>query len=220
MKTEIQDFFEKNNYVVITNFLKQELLVVAYEYCKLKAKVINYKSTYLKPKYDNIWDGTFTDTQAPGVYSNYADFLMETILNLSTPLMEDFTNKKLIPTYSYWRLYETGNILERHRDRESCEISTTLCLGFDVSNVDKNIYSDYKWPIFIENKEKKVVPINLNPGDMLIYRGCELDHWREKFIGTNHAQVFLHYNEKEGKFNNLYDGRPFLGLPKNYQKLS
>lgn len=211
---KIQNFFEQNDYVVITNFLKQDLLVTAYEYCKLKANVINYKSTYSKLKYDIKWDGGFNDTQSSEVYINYADCFMETILNLSTTSMENFTNKKLVPTYSYWRLYETGSFLERHRDRKSCEISTTLCLGYDVSNVNKNIYNDYKWPIIIEDNEKKTIPINLNAGDMLIYRGCELDHWREKFLGLNHAQVFLHYNEKNEKFDNLYDGRPFLGLPK------
>ena len=31
-------------------------------------------------------------------------------------------------------------------------------------------------------------------GDMIVYRGCEIEHWREKFEGNNHAQVFLHYN--------------------------
>tara|TARA_E500000318_G_scaffold111292_2_gene129332 strand:- start:827 stop:1072 length:246 start_codon:yes stop_codon:yes gene_type:complete len=66
------------------------------------------------------------------------------------------------------------------------------------------------WPIFLDSEE-----ILLNPGDMLIYRGHEIEHWREPFMGNNCAQVFLHYNEKNGEFNNTnkYDGRPFLGLP-------
>jgi hypothetical protein len=214
MNTEIQNYFKNNNYVIIKDFIKKDLLVVAYEYCKLKAKSIDFKSTYMKQSYDPNWDGKFNDIQSLGNYSCYADIFMETLLNLSTPLMQNFTGKELVPTYSYWRLYEKGSLLERHRDRESCEISTTLCLGFDVSNIDKNVYPDYKWPIYVQSNDNKEIPINLNPGDMLIYKGCELDHWREKFIGINHAQVFLHYNEKNGKFNELYDGRPFLGLPK------
>ena len=48
---------------------------------------------------------------------------------------------------------------------------------------------------------------------MVIYKGCDVEHWRNKFIGLNHAQVFLHYNDKNGKFKEQYDGRKFLGLP-------
>jgi hypothetical protein len=52
-------------------------------------------------------------------------------------------------------------------------------------------------------------------GDMIIYQGCELEHWREKFEGENCGQVFLHYNDasKETAEENKYDERPFLGLP-------
>jgi len=66
--------------------------------------------------------------------------------------------------------------------------------------------------IFKKNKEIK---INLKIGDMLIYRGNELEHWRESFKGENCAQVFLHYNDKNTKDSdkNLYDKRPILGLP-------
>jgi len=50
---------------------------------------------------------------------------------------------------------------------------------------------------------------------MLIYSGCELEHWREEFKGDICAQVFLHYNHINGQFKNtnLYDNRPLLGLP-------
>ena len=54
---------------------------------------------------------------------------------------------------------------------------------------------------------------------MLIYRGCDLFHWREPLKAFNHAQVFLHYNEKNGKNNILYDGRTTLGLPKDESTL-
>ena len=60
------------------------------------------------------------------------------------------------------------------------------------------------------------VKVDLNPGDMVIYSGCELEHWREPFKGTLCGQVFLHYNHAEGQFakSNLYDKRPMLGIPK------
>jgi hypothetical protein len=60
------------------------------------------------------------------------------------------------------------------------------------------------------------IKIDLKPGDMLIYSGCELEHWREPFTGNICGQVFLHYNHLNGKFakSNLFDKRPMLGLPK------
>ena len=136
-------------------------------------------------------------------------------------LMNELTGKELIPTYSYHRLYTTGTELKRHKDRPSCEISTTLCLGYDNSNVDKKTYSDWDWPMFVGPKtgEKGTdgMPIHMKPGDMLIYRGDVVEHWREPLWGNNHAQVFLHYNEKDGQYNIPYDGRPLLGMPGTFR---
>ena len=55
---------------------------------------------------------------------------------------------------------------------------------------------------------------------MLVYRGMELEHWREEFQGDNCAQVFLHYNNQKSKGadKNIYDGRPHLGLPSWFKK--
>jgi len=122
------------------------------------------------------------------------------------PTMEKLTGLKLYPAYTYARIYKKGDELKRHKDRFSCEISTTLNLGGD------------EWPIYIEpsgNKNKKGIKVNLNPGDMLVYRGCDLEHWREKFKGKKCVQVFLHYNNSKtpGAKDNIFDRRPHIGLP-------
>lgn len=52
---------------------------------------------------------------------------------------------------------------------------------------------------------------------MIIYRGHDIDHWREPFMGRNHAQVFLHYNDENGPFAKKWDGRPILGIPRGFQ---
>ena len=60
-----------------------------------------------------------------------------------------------------------------------------------------------------------IIMVNLNQGDMLVYKGNILEHWREPFLGLNHAQVFLHYNENnEENIKNYLDGRPMFGIPK------
>tara|TARA_R100000406_G_scaffold63920_1_gene44788 strand:+ start:25 stop:483 length:459 start_codon:yes stop_codon:yes gene_type:complete len=150
---------------------------------------------------------------------------METLLLQLGNLMEKKTELKLIPTYSYARIYKKGDVLKRHKDRPSCEISTTLNLGGDP------------WPIYLSPDENvgiaeldggqkgittssnaKGLKVDLEPGDMLVYSGCVLEHWREEFKGDNCGQVFLHYNNfaTQGE-NNKYDGRPHLGLPSDFR---
>ena len=142
--------------------------------------------------------GNFKDQQVPGSYAKYADRLMETLLVQTIPVMKAKTGLDLIPTYSYTRLYRTGNVLNRHKDRPSCEISTTIHLGGNP------------WAIFVEGTK-----VLLEVGDMLVYSGCELEHWREPFEGQVCGQVFLHYNHRNGPFaeKNKFDKRPLLGIP-------
>ena len=104
-------------------------------------------------------------------------------------------------------MYKTGNVLNKHTDRESCEVSATLNLGGDL------------WSIFITNSRGKEIEVKLNPGDLLIYAGIQLEHWREPFEGKECGQVFFHYNNKNGpyKTSNLYDKRTMLGLPQQYK---
>lgn len=217
---EMQEFFKKNNYLVIRNFLDANMTGLLYQYCLAKVQMVDFKSTFVSEKYDADWDGHFNDHQAPGCYSSYGDILMDTILAASRPAIENYTGLSLQPNYSYWRLYQRGIDLKRHRDRHSCEISLTMCLGYNTSNLDPEEYKDYDWPMWVETNEfpgTDGVPVHMKPGDMIIYRGCEVDHWREPFLGLNHAQVFLHYNDQNGPYKNLYDGRPIIGVPKQYQ---
>ena len=207
-------FFEENRWVKIDNFIDENMCNLLYHHTQLEAARLNYfdENNIIADK--NVW-GEFTDHQAPGDFSKYGDPIFDTLLSLSLAKMEELTGKQLVPTYTYHRLYTTGTELKRHSDRPSCEISTTLCLGYDVSNVDASIYPDWDWPMFIKEKNGDETPVHMKPGDMIIYRGCELQHWREPFWGKNHAQVFLHYNEKDGPYNIPYDGRPLLGMPGN-----
>jgi len=209
--TSSQDFFKENGYLKITNFIDNNTSTLLYSYVLLAAQRLStLHETLGKEGYnENRW-GTFEDEQAPGDYSLYGDLIFDTILSSKLKQVEDLTGVNLVPTYTYHRLYTQGSELKRHVDRPSCEISTTLCLGYNNSNLKNN---DYDWPMWVKQKDGKETAINMKPGEMLIYRGCEIEHWREPLEGLNHAQVFLHYNEKNGKYDNIYDGRQFLGLP-------
>jgi hypothetical protein len=119
-----------NKYQVIKNAISYELANFCFNYFLLKRDAVNYMyNTNMIA--ENGMFGTWTDQQVPGVYSIYADHVMETLLVKTLPVMKERTGLDLIPTYSYARVYEKGSILKRHKDRPSCEISTTVNLGGD-----------------------------------------------------------------------------------------
>jgi hypothetical protein len=197
--------FKKNKFKVIEKTISPDLADFCYTYFLNKRRVAQYlfENKLINP-YETMF-GVWNDDQVPNTYSHYADIVMETLLDALVPRMQKETSLKLVPTYSYARIYKNGDILKRHKDRFSCEISTTLNLGGDP------------WPIFLEPSGKTDmagIKVDLKPGDMLIYKGCDLEHWREPFTGQNCGQVFLHYNRKtkEAKLNE-YDRREILGLP-------
>ena len=203
---------------VIKKAVNYELANFIFNYFLLKRDATKYMYEN-NIVYDNGMFGTWSDQQVPNTYSHYADQVMETLLVKMLPIMKKETGLDLLPTYSYARLYKNGDILRRHSDRPSCEISTTLNLGGDP------------WPIFIDgtgadsviDEYKQIHKPNapegtkvlLEVGDMLVYSGCELEHWREPFEGQVCGQVFLHYNHRNGPFaeKNLFDKRPLLGIP-------
>ena len=166
-----------NKFQVIKNAVPYELANFIFNYFLLKRDAVDlmYKNNIT---YDNGMLGTWTDKQVPNTYSHYADMVMETLLMKVLPKMQQETGLQLIPTYSYARIYKRGDILKRHKDRPSCEISTTLNLGGS------------SWPIFIDgtgannviDEYKNIVKpgapegtkVLLDVGDMLVYSGCEL----------------------------------------------
>ena len=211
--------FKVKKYQVIKNAVSYELANFLYNYFMLKRDAVKFMYENNIHSQTSIL-GTWSDQQVPNTYSMYGDFAMETLMMKVMPVMKKETGLDLVPTYSYARIYKKGDILKRHKDRPSCEISTTLNLGGD------------SWPIFIDptgsnnvideykNIHKPNAPkgerVDLEIGDMLVYSGCELEHWREPFEGENCGQVFLHYNDKNGQFKdiNIFDGRDKLGTPK------
>jgi len=216
--------FKRKKYLVIKKVITRDMANFIYGYFIMKQRVVKkfLDDRYISP-FENAW-GIWTDEQVPNTYSHYADLAMEALLEKVKPRMEKETKLKLIPTYSYARIYKKGDKLRRHKDRFSCEISTTLHLGGDPWSIfldptGGNFVIDEKKEIHKPNAPKGI-KIDLKPGDMLIYSGCELEHWREAFQGINCCQVFLHYNQvnSPGAVENRFDRRPFLGLPSWFKK--
>jgi hypothetical protein len=217
--------FKKKKYTIIRQAISKDLAIFIANYFRMQKQVYDTckAARYFSP-FENIlgyYEGE--DEQIPNTYSQYSNMAMETLLLKCQPGMEKATGLKLYPAYTYARIYKKGDELKRHKDRFSCEISTTMNLGGD------------DWPIYLEpdsskggvkpgvgyvSDNTKGVRVDLKPGDMLVYSGCELEHWREKFKGKECVQVFLHYNNRKtpGAKDNMFDKRPHLGLPNWFKR--
>ena len=217
--------FKKNKYAVVRQAISKDLASFVANYFSMQKQVFDTcrAARYFSPFENILGQYEEPDGQIPNTYSQYANIAMETLMLKCQPEMEKATGLKLYPAYTYARVYKKGDILKRHKDRFSCELSTTMNLGGD------------KWPIYLSPNEnvgvadgKKItnvskakgVKVDLEPGDMLVYRGMELEHWREKFKGKECVQVFLHYNNRKtpGAKDNMFDRRPHLGLPNWFKR--
>jgi hypothetical protein len=139
-------------------------------------------------------------------FGYYADPLIEVLLKSCLPAVEKETGLMLEPTYSFSRVYQGGEELKPHTDRPSCEISVTVNVACTMSE---------PWPIWMQYGSNDPTKCMLNPGDAVIYKGCEVMHWRRPLEqGAVNPQFMLHYVIKDGP-NAAYkfDKRAALGLP-------
>lgn len=129
------------------------------------------------------------DTQCH-LSDNYYNIFRDVLLSKKDTISHH-TGIDLLSSYSYSRIYKTGETLENHRDREACEITATITLGFEGDKV---------WPIHMHLKDGIKI-FDINPGDALVMDGMNYDHWRNEYTeGEWQAQVFLHYVDANGPF--------------------
>ena len=183
------EYFENNGYVVLKDCLTRqqcEALVQRMFSLKASGQLIN-------------------DEQCPLSDAIYGDPVFDDILQKFAKPIGDAVGRDLLPTYTYARIYRPGEQLKKHKDRPACEISATLTLGYDSKPI---------WPIFFD--EAKEISVSLDTGEMAVYKGCDVLHWRPVFKGQWHVQVFLHYVDANGPHkNHAMDGRKFLGTAKS-----
>ena len=187
--------FEKDGYIFKRQLLSKEL-------CDIGKRVALHER-------DVAYKGC---PHVKGSHIGYRNQFMQNLLKNLKSKVEECTGLKLVPTYSFYRVYEPGNVLHDHTDRPECEISATLTLGFDYINKPE----DYRWPIHVfVDDEKRYVKCDV--GDAMIYKGCEVKHGRECFdVDENsyHVSVFFHYvnanNANVEKYK--YDGYANLGI--------
>ena len=194
------DLFEENGYVVIKNLWDPEEL---YHPVPLEKGQYNYWDN--NPEHFNLVP---VEAQVEGSTSRYWHPQYRAIHSGIRLKLEKIIGRELYNTYYYDRFYFAGQELTRHADRDACEISVSVHIS---SNIDEC------WPFCIKNVNGEEISACLEPGDGLLYKGCERPHWRDplqsrykrkrdrlknwitrKEDDTYYHQVFFHYVLADG----------------------
>lgn len=186
--------------------MKQDCIIlkkaVSEELCKFLALEFSMMETTCQHLYP---DANLADL-CENTFARYSPLMMEALSVHLQPIVEETVGMKLYPVYSYARIYYEGSELLKHHDRESSEVTLSICLE-----------KENDWPLYVENDQGEVHVLNLDVGDVGIYSGRKHQHWREPLKGKRHIQAFLQYVDAEGESAWLkYDTRACLGLPFEY----
>jgi hypothetical protein len=173
MAVSVRETFEQQQYTVMPSVVLDPLLGFLWRYVIERDAIAAWAP------------GDREVTSAGGAYG---DTVMEHLLERLRPRVEAATGLRVYPAYSYVRLYKTGDRLAAHLDRPACEISLSVNLGQDPP---------VAWPLWFRGSSGPAA-VELQAGDAVLYRGMELEHWREPYAGVRAAQVFLHYVDRDG----------------------
>lgn len=143
------------------------------------------------------------------VHREYGDPLMEMWLEKLTPLIAQTLRCAVWPTLSFYYVYHHGNQLQKHTDRSSCQWVASLCIGADPEFQQ----TQQTWPLVL-NIGGENTPISLQYGDILLFKGYEIPHWREAFTGQWFVSAIFAFVEQAGPYAfQKYDQRAGLGKP-------
>lgn len=192
--------FKENMYEIVRNALPPYLI----EYVSVQIELLekNYLTYVRRPTSINPYP--FGDYQTPKSFAQYGTFITDGLLPMLKDAFSEITDKRLCESYSYFRIYYNDANLEKHTDRESCQYSATVC-----------IKKDCDWPIYFKDSNGNDIEVEMEPGDLIVYQGTKLEHWRNHYKGSRHIQLFLHYIDMDDEFypEYMYDGRESLGFP-------
>jgi hypothetical protein len=195
--------FKEKGYEIVRNAISKEVAeLLSLEFKLLKDNLCLASNLETSSKlFNNDIDKSF------GWYSAYC---FESLSLFLLPKIEEVVEKKIFPTYTYGRIYYTGATLGRHTDRHSSDYAVSICIKKDPVS----------WLIGFKDLLDKESLFDLEVGDMCVYLGKEVEHWRDAFQGSEQIQAFLFYVDQQGKNSHLkYDTRPYLGMPYDSKKI-
>jgi hypothetical protein len=185
------EYFDENGYFLVKGLYDPQKL---YHSVPEERGQINFYGSV--DKFQHIGE----ESQVNGSLARYSHPQYKEVHSQIRIKLESILGRKLNNTYYYDRFYFPGQELTKHVDRDACEISVSVHISTSIKKT---------WPICIETPDGRNVSLNLQPGDGVIYKGCERPHWREPMPGKKktwwnknedyYHQIFFHYVLSDGE---------------------
>ena len=185
----MREVFDQNGYLYVPNAVDFKSLYCSPPVDKEGQRITGIERHFLRQK----TEFNSVEPQVNGSLARYNHpFYKATHYSLMKQI-EGILSMDLLPTYYFDRFYYEGQKLDRHSDRPSCEISATVQISTN---------RDEAWPIWFQRPDQTENSVSMKNGDMVLYRGCEREHWREPLTGENsyHHQIFFHYVNAQGPY--------------------
>ena len=185
----MREVFDRNGYLYVPDAVDFKSLYCSPPVDKEGQRITGIERHFLRQK----TEFNSVEPQVNGSLARYNNpFYKRTHYSLMKQI-EGILGMDLLPTYFFDRFYYEGQELARHTDRPSCEISATVQISTN---------RDEAWPIWFQRPDQTENSVSMKNGDMVLYRGCEREHWREPLTGENsyHHQIFFHYVNAQGPY--------------------
>lgn len=176
-------------YLLVKSFLTERECEILSTYALIDEKV--------RPNFDSA--------DVPDTHFKTSDLLSTSLLVSIQKDVERLSGLSLVPTSSHFRVYRDGSYLTKHHDQnECCQVTASI-------NVGSHLPDGYEgWPVYLENH-----PFVLEVGDMLLFKGNEFYHSRDRFTVPDDCyqiQFFMHYVEEGTEIIDEYKGVEGLGF--------
>ena len=210
--------FMKERYVVLRNFIPKDIINMCLDTWKTTEGNPDWEDTIMYREVDDITHMTpeHQKNKSKGGYCTPWGVALHRWIH---DALDNKIDLDLGETYSYSRRYERGAYLTSHTDRPSCEVSATLCLDYqsdDGSPWKIWLQNDQDYIDFHNNKQlveetqgipprrrEKAKCISLEVGDLLLYQGPNIPHWRDTFVGEYSYHIFVHFFNRQSNMLNL-----------------
>tara|TARA_B100001778_G_scaffold295030_1_gene267029 strand:- start:40 stop:693 length:654 start_codon:yes stop_codon:yes gene_type:complete len=206
MEISSREKFDKDGYLFVPNAISDPINLYYPPLTDKEGKRLVGTQNYIR---DNKIVYEPVESQVNGSMSRYNHPSYRPAHRLILKLIENILEIDLLPTYYFDRFYYEGQELSRHTDRPSCEISATVQISTNREDA---------WPIWFQLPDNTEKSVSMKDGDMVIYKGYDIEHWREplqskygrmnKFFNklkkkaddTYHHQIFFHYVNAQGPY--------------------
>jgi hypothetical protein len=173
---EAADFFRREHYVLLESILPAEQCAAVGEYFR---------------RLQNAGFMLLDDGQVERRYGVYRDPLTVYLHRQLAFAISRATGEKVIPSYVYAANYIEDAVLKPHTDRPQCEFTMSMQIAYAPALKPRE---KSPWALCLDDLRENRVESYLACGDGLIYKGCELVHYRDA-LPKNHqsTSIFFHY---------------------------